>query len=74
MAKDDIYVIAKAGLVVPKEGRPRTHISSETSVRVKDSYYYRKQIKQGALKKVSAPKKEKPAPAKEKPASATQGA
>jgi len=73
MAKDNIWIVAKAGLIVPKEGRPRIHISSETPVRVKDSYYYRKQIRQGSLKKMAAPRKEKPSPAKERPAPATQG-
>ena len=44
-----IYVRARAGLRVPREGAPRRHITATRAVRVAASAYYRRQIRDGDL-------------------------
>lgn len=47
-------VIARKGLKVPIEGKPRTYITDATAVTVLDSHYYRRRIAEGDLLVVAA--------------------
>lgn len=44
-----MLVIAKTGIKVPYESKPRTYITDEKPVDVSDSSYYRRRIADGDL-------------------------
>ncbi len=50
--QDSLNVIAKKGVQVPMEGRPRKYITAAKAVPVKNSSYYRRRIAEGDLKVV----------------------
>jgi len=57
-----MIVIAKPGVRVPMEGKPRKYITEDASVDVPDTAYYRRRLREGDL--ITAPA-EKPAKRKE---------
>lgn len=44
-----MIVIAKPGVRVPKEGKPREYITDAAAVEVPDTAYYRRRLRDGDL-------------------------
>lgn len=68
MSMKTLRVKARPGVKVPREGRPRTHITDQQAATVTCSSYYRRALKDGDLVELD-PKTDKPVkPAKMKEA------
>ena len=44
-----MFIIARPGIKVPKEGQPRQYITDSEAVEVPESHYYLKQVADGDL-------------------------
>ena len=49
-----LTVIARTGIKVPMEGKPKSYILDSVAVEVQDSHYYRRRIDDGDLIEVAA--------------------
>ncbi|OXI36768.1 DUF2635 domain-containing protein [Burkholderia aenigmatica] len=61
-------VIAKAGLSVPKEGKPRQYVTDSQAVDVPESAYYMRRVAEGDLVRQDVPIEATETPAAAEPA------